>query len=67
MTMLTDQSCRALVAQALLVDYFCVQRCMSIAVAVANLYDPVMTHLRTGKSAGSPSFKELPRTLHHRA
>jgi hypothetical protein len=67
MTMLTDQSCRALVAQVLLMDYFCVQRCLSIAVAVTNLCDPVMTHLRTGKSVGSPSFKELPRTSHHRA
>jgi hypothetical protein len=65
--MLTDQSCRALVAQALLVDYFCVQRCLSIAVAVVNLCGLVVTRLRTVKSAGSPSFEVLPRTSHHRA
>jgi hypothetical protein len=36
-------------------------------VIVANLCGPVVTRLKTGKSAGSPSFEELPRTLHHRA
>jgi hypothetical protein len=67
MTTLTGQSCRALVAQALLVDHFCLHRCLSIAVAVANLCGPVVTHLRTGKSTESPSFKEMSMTLHLRA
>jgi hypothetical protein len=34
---------------------------------VANLFGPVVTRLKTGKSAGSPVFEELPRTSHHRA
>jgi hypothetical protein len=44
-----------------------VQRCLNTVDDVANLHGPAMTHLRTGKSAGSSSFEELPRTLHHRA
>jgi hypothetical protein len=36
-------------------------------VAVVNLCGPMVTCLKTGKSAGSPSFEELPRTSHHRA
>jgi hypothetical protein len=64
---LMGQSYGALVAQALLVDYICVQRRLSIVVAVANLCGPMMTRLMTGKSAGSPSFEELSRTSHHRA
>jgi hypothetical protein len=49
------------------VDYICVQRCLSIVVAVVNLCGPVMTRMKTGKLARSPSFDALPRTLHHRA
>jgi hypothetical protein len=44
-----------------------VQRCLSTVVAVANLCGPMVIRLKTGKLAGSPSFKELPRTSHHRA
>jgi hypothetical protein len=43
-----------------------VQRCPSIVVAVTNLCGLVATRLRTGKSTGSPSFDELPRTSYHR-
>jgi hypothetical protein len=67
MVMLTGQYCLALVAQALLVDYICVERCLSTVVTIANLCDSVVTRLRTGKSARSPSFEELLRTLYHRA
>jgi hypothetical protein len=49
------------------VDYICVQRCLSIMVAVVNYCGPVATRLKTGKLAGSPSFEELLRTPHHRA
>jgi hypothetical protein len=35
------------------VDFTCLQRCPSIVVAVANLYGPVATRLRTEKSAGA--------------
>jgi hypothetical protein len=59
MTMLTGQSCLWII--------FCLQRCLSIVVAVVHLCDPAATRPRTGKSAGSPSFEELPRTSHHRA
>jgi hypothetical protein len=41
MAMLMGQSCGALVAQALLVDFNCVQRCLSIVTTVANLCGPV--------------------------
>jgi hypothetical protein len=44
-----------------------VQRCPSTAVAMANLCGPVVTRLRTEKSAGSPRFEELSRTSHLRA
>jgi hypothetical protein len=67
MATLMCQSCFALVANALLVDHSCVQRCLSTVDAVTSLYGPVVTRLRIGKSAGSPSFEELPRTPHHRA
>jgi hypothetical protein len=36
-------------------------------VVVANLCGPVVTCLKTEKSAGSPCFEELSMTLHHRA
>jgi hypothetical protein len=67
MATLTGQSYWALVAQALLVDHICFQRCLSIMVTVANLCGPMVTHLKTGKLAESPSFEELPMTSHHRA
>jgi hypothetical protein len=44
-----------------------VQRCMSTVVDVINLYGPMMTHLKTGKSVGSLSFEQQPMTSHHRA
>jgi hypothetical protein len=46
MATLMGQSCRALVAQALLVDYTCVQICLSTVVAVASLCGQ-MASLRT--------------------
>jgi hypothetical protein len=36
-------------------------------VIVVNLCGPMATRLKIGKSAGSPSFEELPRTSHYRA
>jgi hypothetical protein len=47
MAILTGQSCRALVTQALLVDYIFVQSLSSVA-AVVNLFGPMMS-LRTGR------------------
>jgi hypothetical protein len=44
-----------------------VQRCLSTVVAMTNLCGPVVTRLKTGKSARSPSFEELSRTSHYRA
>jgi hypothetical protein len=67
MATLTGQCYRALGAQALLVDYICVQRYLSTMVAMANLCGPMVTRLKTGKSARSPSFEKLLRTSHHRA
>jgi alpha-beta hydrolase superfamily lysophospholipase len=67
MATLIGQSCGALVALSLLVDYICVQRCLSTVVAVASLCGPMVTHLKIGKTARSPSFEELPRTSRHRA
>jgi hypothetical protein len=64
---LTGQSYKALVAQALLANYICVQRCLSTVVAVANLCGPMVTCLKTGKSAESQCFEELSRTPHHKA
>jgi hypothetical protein len=49
------------------VDLFWLQKCPNTAVVVASLYDPVVTHRRTGKSAGGPSSEELSRTSHLRA
>jgi hypothetical protein len=49
------------------VAHICLQRCLSTVVTVASLCGSVVTHLKTEKPAGSASFKELPRTLHHRA
>jgi hypothetical protein len=48
MVMLTGQSCWALVAQALLVDYICVQKCLSFMAAVASLSGPTVSP-RTGR------------------
>jgi hypothetical protein len=51
----------------MLVDYICLQRCLSTVVAVINLCGPVATRLKTRKSTRSPNFEVLPRTSHHRA
>jgi hypothetical protein len=67
MATLMGQSSGALVAQALLVDYIYVWRCLSTVVAVANLCGPVVTRLKTMKSTRSPTFEELSRTSHLRA
>jgi hypothetical protein len=53
MATLMGQCYRGLVAQALLVDLICVQRCLSIVIAVANGYGPVVSP-RTGRRLGSP-------------
>jgi hypothetical protein len=44
-----------------------VQRYLNTVDVVASLYDPAVTRLRTGKSAGSPSLEELLGTSHLRA
>jgi hypothetical protein len=49
------------------VNYIYVQRCLSTAIAMANLCGPVVTRLKTGKLARSPSFEELSSTSHLRA
>jgi hypothetical protein len=49
MTMLTGKSCRALVAQALLVDFNYMQReCLSTVIVATSLFVPAL-HLRTGR------------------
>jgi hypothetical protein len=40
MAMLTGQSCWVLVAQVLLVDYTCVQKCLSSMAVVVSLFSP---------------------------
>jgi hypothetical protein len=44
-----------------------VQRYLNTVDVVASLYDPAVTRLRTGKSAGSPNLEELLGTSHLRA
>jgi hypothetical protein len=46
---------------------FYMQRCLNTVDVVASLYGPATIHLRTRKSAGSPSFEDLSRTSHLRA
>jgi hypothetical protein len=53
MSTLMDQSCCALVAQAMLVGLICVQRYLSIVTVVASGCGPVVSP-RTGKRLGSP-------------
>jgi hypothetical protein len=53
MATLMGQSCCALVAHALLVDLICVQRYLSIVIAVASGCGPVVSP-RAGKGLGSP-------------
>jgi hypothetical protein len=60
------QSCRAFVAQGLLVDFNYVQRCQSIVTAVAIRCGP-MTSPRIGRRLGSLPREQQPRTSHHRA
>jgi hypothetical protein len=66
MAMLTGQSCWALVAQPLLVDYMCVQRSQSTVVVVASLFSPMASPI-SGRQLGIRSCEEPPRTSHHRA
>jgi ABC-type arginine/histidine transport system permease subunit len=49
------------------VNYISVQKCLNIVVVVVNLCGSMATRLKTANSVRSPSFEELPRTLHHRA
>jgi hypothetical protein len=60
---LTGQSCWALVAQALLVFFFCVQSCQGFVTAVASGCGPVACP-RSGRRLGSPSREQHPRTSH---
>jgi hypothetical protein len=66
MVMLTGQSCCALVAQAVLVLFNCVQRCQSFVIAVAVGCGPTASP-RIGKRLGSPPREQQLRTLHLRA
>jgi hypothetical protein len=66
MATLTGQSCWGLVAQALLVDFNCVQRCQSIVIVVPSGCGPVVS-LRFGRRLGSPPREQQPRTSHLRA
>jgi hypothetical protein len=66
MATLMGQSCRALVTQALLVYFNCVQRCQGFVTAVASGCGPV-TSPRSEKRLGNPSHEQQPRTLHLRA
>jgi hypothetical protein len=67
MTTLMGQSYQVLVVQGLLVDYICVQRCLSIVAVMTSLFGLMVTRLKTGKSTGSLNFEEQPRTPYHRA
>jgi hypothetical protein len=66
MATLTGQSCRALVAQVLLVYFNCVQRWQGFVTAVASGCGPV-ANPRSGKRLGSPPHEQQPRTSHLRA
>jgi hypothetical protein len=66
MATLMGQSCWALVAQALLMDFDCVQRCHSIVTVVAFGCGLVVSP-GTGKRLKSPPHEQQPRTSHHRA
>jgi hypothetical protein len=46
---------------------FWLQKCLSTVGTVASSCGLVVTHQRTGKSAGGPSSEELSRTSHLRA
>jgi hypothetical protein len=60
MATLTGQSCWALVAQALLAKFICVQRCLSIAAVVESSCGPMVIHQKDEKSTRSRSFEEPP-------
>jgi hypothetical protein len=66
MAMLMGQSCRGLVAQALLVDFNYMQRCQGIVTAVVIGCGP-MTSPRIGRRHGSSPREQQPRTSHLRA
>jgi hypothetical protein len=66
MTTLMSQTCWALVAQALLVDFNYVQRCQSIVTAAASGCGPVVSPM-TGRRLGSLPREQQPRTSNHRA
>jgi hypothetical protein len=66
MTTLMSQSFCALIALALLVDFFGLHKCLSTAGAVASSCGPVVTHQRTRKSARDPNSEELSGTPHLR-
>jgi hypothetical protein len=66
MATLTGQSCLALVAQTLLVNFNCVQRCQGFVTAVAVGCGPTGSP-RFGRRLGSPSREQQLRTSHLRA
>jgi hypothetical protein len=66
MVTLMGQSCCALVAQALLVDFNCVQRWQSFVTAVA-IGCSLMVNPRFGRRHESPPREQEPRTSHLRA
>jgi hypothetical protein len=66
MATLTGQSWRALVAQALLMYFNCMQRCQGFVTAVASGCSPVVSPMIESRLE-SPSREQQPRTPHLRA
>jgi hypothetical protein len=66
MATLMGQSYLALVAQALLVYFICVQRCQGFVTAVASGCGPVTSPM-SGRRLGSLPREQQPRTSHLRA
>jgi hypothetical protein len=66
MATLMGQFCWGLVAQALLVDFNCVQRCQSIVIVVPSGCGRVVSP-RFGRRLRSPPREQQPRTSHLKA
>jgi hypothetical protein len=65
MATLIGQSCSALAAQSLLVDFNCEQTCLNIVTAMAIGCGPMASPM-TGRRLGSPPHEQQRRTSHHR-
>jgi hypothetical protein len=65
MAMLSGQSCRALVAQVLLMNFNCVQRCQDFVTSVALGCGPIVSP-RIGRRLESPPHEQQPTTSHLR-